>query len=151
MGYRERLRVPAAWWLIGLFFAVSFVTAVGFYISGLVSVIAGALTVVAVAGFLRWYGSVELLVDERGVSAAGAMLEWAWLGAATARDADATRRRLGPEADHRAYLVIRGYIATSVELAVNDPHDPHPYWLVSTRHPRELVTAIEEARATMPR
>ena len=47
MGYRERLRVPAAWWLIGLFFAVSFVTAVGFYISGLVSVIAGALTVVA--------------------------------------------------------------------------------------------------------
>lgn len=151
MGYRERLRVPAAWWLIGLFFAVSFVTAVGFSISGLVSMIAGGLTVVGVAGFLRWFGSAELVVDERGVSAAGALLEWAWLGTATARDADATRRRLGPEADHRAHLVIRGYIPTSVELAVTDPGDPHPYWLVSTRHPRELVAAIEEARARMPR
>ncbi|MGB7964220.1 MAG: DUF3093 domain-containing protein [Propionicimonas sp.] len=151
MGYRERLRVPAAWWVIGLFFAVSFVTAVGFYVSGLVSVVAGALTVVGVASFLVWYGSAQVVVDERGLSAAGSVLEWSWLGTATARGADATRRRLGPEADHRAYLVIRGYIATAVELAVNDPDDPHPYWLVSTRHPRELVAAIEEARARMPR
>ena len=30
MRYRERLRVPIAWWVIGMFFAVSFATAVGF-------------------------------------------------------------------------------------------------------------------------
>ncbi|MGB4272351.1 MAG: DUF3093 family protein, partial [Propionicimonas sp.] len=97
------------------------------------------------------HGSILVRVDEQGVKADGAVLEWAWLGTATALDAAATRRRLGPGADHRAHLIIRGYITTAVELTVNDPDDAHPYWLVSTRRPRELVQAIEEARARMPR
>ncbi|MBK9696922.1 MAG: DUF3093 domain-containing protein [Propionibacteriaceae bacterium] len=151
MEYRERLWVPAAWWVIGLFFAVSFVTAVGFYFGPWVSVVAGVLTGVGVIATLLWHGSILVRVDEQGVKADGAVLEWAWLGTATALDAAATRRRLGPGADHRAHLIIRGYITTAVELTVNDPDDAHPYWLVSTRRPRELVQAIEEARARMPR
>ncbi len=35
--------------------------------------------------------------------------------------------------------------ATAVELTLDDPDDPVPYWLVSTRRPRALSAAIGEA------
>ena len=44
--------------------------------------------------------------------------------------------------DARAYLCIRGWIPTGIRVAVADPQDPTPYWLVSTRRPEELLTAF---------
>lgn len=151
MRYRERLSVPAAWWGIGMFFAVSFATAVGFWVGPAVSLVAGAAAAVLVAVALTWYGSVQVVVDERGLAAGDALLEWEWLGEVTVHDAAATRDRLGRGADRRAYLVVRGYVHTSIELEVVDPADPHPYWLVSTRRPRELAAAIAGRRSMMPR
>jgi hypothetical protein len=147
MTYRERLRVPAAWWVIGMFFALSFVTAVGFYAGPWVSVVAGAVTAAGVAGALLWYGRVLLVVDEEGVHAGEALLEWACVGAVTVHDRAATRRRLGQDADHAAWLLVRAFVPGSVEVAVDDPADPHPYWLVSSRWTVELAAAIEAFRA----
>ena len=151
MDYRERLWVPASWWGIGLFFAVSFTTAVGFAVSPLVSGLAGVLTIAGVAGALLWYGSVPVVVDERGLTAGDSVLERPWLGEAEPLDSAATRRLLGPEADPAAHLVTRGYVRTAVRVWVDDPADPHPYWLISTRHPRELAAALVVARSSMQR
>lgn len=142
VGYRERLSVPAAWWVIGLFFSVSFVTAVGFALGPWVSLLGGLVVAVGIVAALWWYGSAEVVVDDRGLAAGDAVLEWAWMGGVTAHDAASTQHRLRTGADHRAFLFLRSYIRTSVEVAVDDPDDPHPYWLVSTRHPRQLAEAI---------
>jgi len=149
--YHERLTVPAAWWGIGMFFAVSFATAVGFWVGPAFSLLAGGASAVLVAVALTWYGSVRIVVDERGLAAGNSLLEWDWLGEVTVHDATATRNRLGRDADRRAHLVMRGYVRTSIEVQVADPADPHPYWLVSTRHPRELAAAIGSQRSMMPR
>ncbi|MFN8136647.1 MAG: DUF3093 domain-containing protein [Propionicimonas sp.] len=145
MTYRERLRVPAGWWVTGLFFAVSFVTAVGFYAGPLVALVAGAVTAAAITAALLRYGQVVVAVEEDGLHAGDALLEWAYVGAVTVHDRASTRRRSGPEADHDAWLVLRGYVPGAVEVAVDDPADPHPYWLVSSRRPAELARAIEAA------
>ncbi len=151
MSYRERLWVPASWWGIGLFFAVSFTTAVGFAVSPAVSAISGLVTAAAVAGALLWYGSVPIVVDERGLTAGRSVLEWEWLGDVKPLDASATRKLLGAESDRAAHLVVRGYLRTAVRVEVADPADPHPYWLVSTRRPRELAAAVVAARSSMQR
>ena len=151
MRYRERLTVPAGWWVIGLFFAISFATAVGFWVGPAFSLVAGAAAAALVAIALTWYGSVRIEVDERGLAAGDALLEWDWLGEVTVHDPAATRLRLGRDADRRAHLVVRGYVRTSVEVTVVDPADPHPYWLVSTRHPGELAAAIANQRSMMRR
>jgi hypothetical protein len=55
----------------------------------------------------------------------------------------------GPEADARAYLLLRPYLKRTVRVTVRDDRDPAPYWLVSSRHPEALaaaVTAISTAR-----
>lgn len=63
----------------------------------------------------------------------------------TALDRDETRLRLGPQADPAAHTVVRGWIGSSVMLKLANP-DPVPYWVVSTRHPDELATAIKQSR-----
>jgi hypothetical protein len=46
----------------------------------------------------------------------------------------------------RAHLVIRGWVQPVVRVPIVDPEDPAPYWLVSTRHPKELAAAINGSR-----
>ncbi|GAB3269491.1 hypothetical protein GCM10027586_20810 [Kineococcus gypseus] len=60
----------------------------------------------------------------------------------------AERRRavLGPELDARAHLAIRSWVPTAVRVHLDDPDDPAPYWVVSTRRPRELADAIGAGR-----
>ena len=58
----------------------------------------------------------------------------------------ATQQR-GPKLDARAWLVIRGWISPVVKIGVNDDSDPTPYWLVSTRHPADLVAALAKAKS----
>ena len=68
------------------------------------------------------------------------------MGQTRALDGQTTARMLTRDADPRAYLLTRPYIKTAVRIDVADGADPHPYWLVSTRRPGELVAAIEASR-----
>ncbi|MGW9267500.1 DUF3093 family protein, partial [Gordonia terrae] len=49
-------------------------------------------------------------------------------------------------------LVHRSWVKTMVLIVLDDPDDPTPYWLVSTRRPAELLAAlgIEDAAADRP-
>ena len=53
---------------------------------------------------------------------------------------------LGPNADPRAQLMIRGYVPTGIKIEVSDPNDPTPYLLISSRNPRELAVALDANR-----
>jgi hypothetical protein len=62
-------------------------------------------------------------------------------------DAGQMRHALGPGLDVRAYLCMRGWIATGVRIPLDDPDDPTPYWLITSRRAAELAAALEKARA----
>ncbi|NKE62907.1 DUF3093 domain-containing protein [Lentzea sp. PSKA42] len=53
------------------------------------------------------------------------------------------RRAMGRELDPAAYVVHRGWVKPLVRVRVDDPEDPTPYWMISTRHPEELAAAIK--------
>lgn len=146
MHYRERLRVPAIWWLTALFFAVSTMSAIGFYLGPEFAVVAGLVTVVAITAGLLAYGSVEIVVDSEGLLVGGSRLEWPYLGEVKVHDRKATQHRMGAGADPSAWLVHRGYLPGSVEITLADPLDPHPYWLVSSQDPQGLADAIQTHR-----
>ena len=92
-------------------------------------------------------GSPRIEVTDAALIAGRARLPLANTGEARGfTGADATAER-GTRLDARAWLVIRGWISPVVKVNVNDDADPTPYWLVSTRHPKDLVAALEKARA----
>lgn len=140
--YEERLHVPLRWWVQATMFLatvwLAFIVALPAWLAWAAS---GAL-LAGVYGLFAWVGSARVEVRDGVLYAGPATIPLAQLGPAEALDKEATRRVHGIDADVRAFLVTRPYISRSVKVAVDDPADPTPYWLISSRHPRQLVAAL---------
>jgi hypothetical protein len=105
----------------------------------------GALTAIGMT--LLAISSTHVRVDDRVVRAGRARLPLAAIADAVPLDAEGMRhaRRHG---DPRDYLVLRAWSSRrGVAIRLDDPSDPHPRWVVSTRHPDRLATAINGAIA----
>lgn len=49
----------------------------------------------------------------------------------------------GPNLNPAAYKVFQGTVKTALKIYVNDPNDPTPYWIISTRKPTQLANALK--------
>jgi hypothetical protein len=140
--YRERLTAPPSWWGLAALFAV----AVGwaFYVATPPWVAAVALAIAAAVAFatVASYGSATVEVSADGFRAGRALLPWSAVGQIRPLDGDDARRAAGVDADARAYIVLRAYCRGAVCVEVDDPADPTPYWLVSTRRPHMVAAAM---------
>ena len=147
MLFRERLTVPIIWWVLAGLFSLSVLIAVGAYL-GLAWGVGTSVAVLLVATAIFGSASIVISVDEREIQVGRAAIEHAFIAACRALNAEETRRRTGIEADARAHMVVRPYIKTAVEIILDDPEDPVPYWLVSTRHPQRLAAAMQDASSS---
>ncbi|WP_232548035.1 DUF3093 domain-containing protein [Propioniciclava soli] len=146
MAYRERLTPPVWWWIVGLGVGVPTFFFIGFLAGPWVGIAAGLVAGVGVAFGLGLMGATEIMVDDAGVRVGRSLLTWPYVGEVTVLDAAATREALGTGADARAHVVQRPWLAESVRIAVADPADPHPYWLVSSRSPARAAAALGRTR-----
>jgi hypothetical protein len=147
MLFRERLSVPIIWWVLAGLFSLSVLIAVGAYL-GLVWGVGTSVATLLVATAIFGSASIVISVDEKEIQVGRAAIEHAFIAACRALNAEETRRRTGIEADARAHMVVRPYIKTAVEITLDDPEDPVPYWLVSTRHPQRLAAAMQDASSS---
>ncbi len=98
----------------------------------------------AVAGLLAWAPVLEVTEAEFRVGSARIPLRYT-ADPEGFRGAEATAAR-GVNLDARAWLCLRGWVDPVVRVPITDPRDPAPYWLVSTRHPGELIAALQGGR-----
>lgn len=146
MDYAERLTVPLRWWVQSTMFVASLWLAV---LAATPEAVAWSVTAVAMAVLVALfvsYGRPRVSVDETTFRAGRAHIPLELVGRATALDADGLRRQAGVDADARAYLLLRPYLKRGVRVDIADPADPTPYWLVSSRRPEALVSALEAGR-----
>ncbi|MCM0618815.1 DUF3093 domain-containing protein [Nocardioides bruguierae] len=145
--YRERLSVPLRWWAQAVMMIATIWLAVAvaapLWVASLVAL--GFLALVAV--WFLGYGSPRVEVADGVLTAGRARLPLAYVGSVDALDAEDTRRVAGRDADARAYLLLRPYRKKAVMVRLADPRDPTPYWLVSTRRPEQLASAVTAAVA----
>jgi Protein of unknown function (DUF3093) len=146
MLFRERLSVPVLWWVLAVGTALSLLLAIGFYL-GPAWGIGAAVAAMAVATGLFLRAAISIVVDSRAIRVGRAEIDHPYIAGCRALDGEATQRRAGVEADARAHLVLRPYVASAVEITLDDPADPVPYWLVSSRRPDELAAALTRASA----
>jgi hypothetical protein len=140
--YQERLHVPLRWWVQATMFLATFWLALIVALPGWMAWVASAALLAGVYGIFTWLGSAQVEVRDGMLRAGPARIPLARIGAAEALDKEATRRVHGVEADARAFLVTRPYISRAVKVVLEDPDDPTPYWLISSRHPRQLAAAL---------
>lgn len=142
MTYSERLHAPWTWWLVGLGFEVCIAVAVLAYLPLPAGITVCALFLVAVIAGILAYGGIVVRVDESGLNVGRYRLESRYIAAAEPYEGEAAREALGPAADPRAFLFTRPFITDVVRIDLDDLADPHPYWLVSTRRPKDLAAAL---------
>jgi len=147
--YVERLSIRARWWAVVIVIALFGSTELFAGFSGRVVAVVLAAVLVPTLVLLGLAGRTTLRVDAEGVHVGGQTLEFAQLDSVQALDAHETRLLLGPQADPSARLVVRGYIREAVVLRPLGA-GPVPYWVVSTRHPHEVIAAVEQAARVTP-
>ncbi len=149
MLFRERLTVPVSWWVLAALFAVSMLAAIGFYLGPVWGIAVGVLAM-AVAALAFTTMAVLITVDEVELRVGRAVIERSYIGSVSPLDRAAADRRAGVDADARAHLVLKPYVRSAVEIVLDDPDDPVPYWLVSSRRPARLAAALGGGRHVAP-
>lgn len=140
--FDERLRVPATWWVLAVALGVSVWWVLVLATPLPVAVAAGLGSFAATAAMLWHWGSVRITVAGDQLRAGRAAIPLHLCADATPLDADAARALRGPDADARAYLLLRPYVSRAVRVDLADPKDPTPYWLLSSRRPDDLARAV---------
>ena len=103
--------------------------------------VAAGLAGLAVAVLIATAPSIEVSGGE--LRAGDAHIPGWFLGDVEALGRPELRAVMGTDADARAFVVHRPWAAGAVRVAITDPRDPTPYWLISSRRPAELALAIE--------
>ncbi len=143
--YRERLTVPASWWVVALIFGASCGWIMVVATTPALGVVAAIVGAILAAALIWSYGSLTVRADANGLKVGNAHLDTKYIGTVTTLDRLAFRTSLGPDADARAWLRTRPYVDGGVRVEVNDPRDPAPYWLVSCRRPDAVAAALGRA------
>lgn len=145
--YRETL-VPRFWvWLMPIGFAACLGIAYGYAYGATAGWLVATTTAALLLAGLALVSRTRIEVADDMVRAGRAALPVEFVGDVRALDAEQTFRARTAAADPAAYLLLRPWASSrSVALEVTDPQDPHPYWLLTTRHPEELTRALAQAR-----
>ena len=144
--YRERLWPGPTVWVL----TFGMVAALAVAYANAVSALAG--WAIAVAGGLFGLAMISRMaarvaVDADGLRAGRAFLDWDHTGRVVALDGPRARAARGPEGDPTAFLLLRpGVGPGAVVLEVLDPLDPHRTWLIASRHPERMASAIDSSR-----
>lgn len=143
--YRERLTPGPVVWLVAIGFAACVGVAYGSALGTVAGVLVGAGLTSAVL-LIIWFSSPTLSVSTSVLEAGGARIDLHAIGRVTALDSDAMRlARNGQhlDADARSFTVIRPWSGpVGVLVHITDHEDPHPAWVLTSRHPGRLITAL---------
>jgi hypothetical protein len=144
--YRERLWVPWWWWPPGLGLAALIALEVNQGVGGLPDWLPFAVLLPVAAVVLVWFGRTEVRVvggsDETELWAGAAHLPVGVISRSAEVPRSAKSAALGRQLDPAAYVVHRAWVGPMVLLVLDDPDDPTPYWMVSSRHPDRVLAAL---------
>jgi len=146
--YRERLWVPWWWWPLILGVAALIAYEVNMGVPTLPDWLPYLVLLPVAAVALVWLSRYEVRVVARGGRTE------LWIGEAhlpaevVSRSAEvpvsAKSAALGRQLDPAAFVVHRPWVGPMVLLVLDDPDDPTPYWMVSTRRPDRVLAALRD-------
>jgi hypothetical protein len=144
--YTERLGL--SWWAwlgaLAVDLILGFEVLLGF--SGLPAWAPFAVLAPLTAAALLWAGRIRVTVTAEEFLVDDARLPVTLIADVVALDAAGKREALGVGAHPLAFVIQRPWLGPAVQVLLDDPADPTPYWVVSTRRPVELATALLAAR-----
>ncbi|MEU7996714.1 DUF3093 domain-containing protein [Micromonospora sp. NPDC049060] len=144
--HAERLGLPWWLWLGGLAAATLLALEVWMGAPGVRAWLPFVVLLPATVAGLAWLGRIRIAVRDDELRVDDARLPVRFVADVVPLDAAGRREVLGVGADPLAFVVQRPWIPGAVQVVLDDPADPTPFWVVSTRRPVELAEALLAAR-----
>lgn len=145
--YSERQWVPWYWWVAVAGLTLLFAGQLGLNRSvwwfAVPLVLFGALS----AWFLLWLSRTTVKVEQdpdghRWLLVDDANLPDSVVSRSMVVPGSARQNALGRQLDPAAFLVSRPWVSEHVLIVLDDPEDPTPYWLISSKDPETLLEAF---------
>ncbi len=142
-GYSERLVV--AWWIWPCALGAAVLMAAEIHLGhdGLRSWLPYVLLIPATAALLWWLGRLQVRITGGELHVDDAHIPLRYLVAAEPLAAEAKQDALGSGLHPFAFVVHRPWVGGAVRVVLDDPADPTPYWVISSRNPAALVAALD--------
>jgi hypothetical protein len=140
--FREVIRPPL--WLIAFVYFMLFSLALAIWaafdnraaiISAIFAIVIGAIALYAMKG--------EITCDGQELRVGRAHIGYEFCGEITVLTRAEFLRARTREVDPAAHLALFFWISEGVKMEVNDPRDPTPYWLISTKHGKDIKQALQ--------
>lgn len=158
--YQERQWVPWYWWLLAAAVVLLIAVQLAHNRNLWWGVIPGVLLGLVAAWVLLSWSSTRLRVEldadgTRWLIADKANLPADTVSRSLAVPKTAKRNAMGHQLDPAAFVISHGWVPEMVMLVLDDPKDPTPYWLLSTKDPAGLLRAFlpdqaEDALVNIP-
>ena len=144
--YRERLWVPWWWWPIGIGLSALLAAEVNMGVRNLPDWLPYVLLAAVAVGVLLWLGRIEVRVvgtdSDVELWADQAHLPASVITRSAVVPRSAKSAAMGRQFDPAAFVLHRNWVGPMVLVVLDDPDDPTPYWLVSSRHPDRVLSAL---------
>ena len=144
-GYTERLWVPWWWWPLGALVAGLLAAEVHMGYPGVRAWLPYLVLIPLAIWVVARIGSLRVAVSRGEFRVGDAHIPVSLIARSAEVPASAKRAALGRQLDPAAFVQHRPWVPTMVLLVLDDPEDPTPYWLVSTRHPQRVLAALADA------
>jgi hypothetical protein len=140
--FSETLHWPIWLWFFLLFLAASLSFAVwaalGVRAAIFISVIQFGLLLLA-----YFTSGLKIGLKAGWLQVGKAKIEIEFISTVCTLDSEQMRKARGPQLDPAAYLALRFWVSTGIKIELNDPRDPTPYWLISTKAAEKLQLALD--------
>ncbi|HEU4347233.1 MAG TPA: DUF3093 domain-containing protein [Actinoplanes sp.] len=140
--YSERLAVPWWAWPLALAGAALLAAEIWMGAGGVRAWAPFAVVLPLTVAALAWLGRIRVAVTGDEFRVDDARLPLAVISDVVALDPAGKREVLGVGSHPLAFVVQRPWIPGAVQVMLDDPADPTPFWVVSTRHPVRLATEL---------
>ena len=139
--YRERL-LPK-WWVF--VFVLSIIGMLSIAYGAAISAPVGWLMFLVLATLISiaMFTSSPIIEVSDSLRVESAHLPFSSIASVHTLDATQTREARRSPVDATRFVTVKTWAAADAVLVIlDDPADPHPAWLVSSRHPEQLMAAI---------
>ncbi len=106
-----------------------------------IGLVIGPTVVVAIWAALYLFSPV-IQVGKQFLSVGPATVPRTMIGKIIEIPKDQIFHERGPGLDPASFKMFQGTVRTALKITINDPLDPTPYWIVSTRRPTQLATVL---------
>ena len=141
--YKERSPWPIWLWLFLLFLAASLALACWAALGtrwGWITMLVEFLALL----YFSQRSALTVEVTAQHLRVGEATIDRKFLGEVTALSPDEMRQWRGPLSDPAGYMALRFWLSRGVKIMINDPKDPTPYWLISSKKAQPLAAALQD-------